>query len=154
MNLFLLPCAAEKLQYKQALKPVFLLKRPRIALLHRRQPLPETPVSVLFHVQINSTALLTKFPSSFHSLVVGSGARPGEAQGRVGVELAANAVGGGTEGDEEDGANGEQLDGDLLEGTDALGDSVRCAAVLVGRGKSGCSCRWVRTGVLLLLRDC
>ena len=69
-------------------------------------------------------------------------------------ELADETVGGGAEGDGKDETNGEKLDGDLLEGTDALGDSVRCAAVLVGRGKSGCSCRWVRTGVLLLLRDC
>jgi len=46
-------------------------------------------------------------------------------------ELADKTVGGGAEGDGKDEANGEQLDGDLLEGTDALGDSVRFKALLV-----------------------
>lgn len=77
----------------------------------------------------NKLLILPPIPFIFHSLVVGSWARPVEAEGRVGVELAANAVAGGAKGDEKDDANGEQLDGDLLEGTDALGDSVRCIAV-------------------------
>lgn len=41
-------------------------------------------------------------------------------------ELADETVGGGAKGNGEDDANGKQLDGDLLEGADALGDSVRC----------------------------
>jgi hypothetical protein len=57
---------------------------------------------------------------------VGLGTRPGEAEGLVGVELADNAVARGAEGDGQDEANGEELDGDLLEGTDALGDGVGC----------------------------
>lgn len=66
--------------------------------------------------------------------MVGLGARPVQAQGGVGVEFADDGVAGGAEGDEKDGADGEQLDGDLLEGTDALGDGVRCLGV------SGTSC--------------
>jgi hypothetical protein len=46
-------------------------------------------------------------------------------------ELADETVGGGTESDGKDETNGEQLDGDLLEGADALGDGVRCKALLV-----------------------
>jgi hypothetical protein len=46
-------------------------------------------------------------------------------------ELADERVGGGAEGDGKDETNGEQLDGDLLEGADALGDGVRCKALLV-----------------------
>jgi len=57
-------------------------------------------------------------------VVVGS--RPVQAQSGVGVELADDAVAGGAEGDGQDEADGEQLDGDFLEGTDALGDGVGC----------------------------
>ena len=46
-------------------------------------------------------------------------------------ELADERVGGSTEGDGKDETDGEQLDGDLLEGADALGDGVRCKALLV-----------------------
>ena len=46
-------------------------------------------------------------------------------------ELADERVGGGAEGDGKDETNGEQLDGDLLKGADALGDGVRCEALLV-----------------------
>jgi len=59
---------------------------------------------------------------------VGVGARPVQAQSGVGVKLADDAVASGAEGDGQDEANGEQLDGDLLEGTDALGDGVGCGA--------------------------
>lgn len=69
-------------------------------------------------------------PASVRKLV-GVGARPVEAQGGVGVELADDAVAGGAEGDGKDEANGEELDGDLLERTDALGDGVRWEALLV-----------------------
>lgn len=61
--------------------------------------------------------------------MVSLGARPVQAQGGVGVEFADDGVAGGAEGDEKDGADGEELDGDLLEGTDALGDGVRCSGV-------------------------
>jgi hypothetical protein len=57
---------------------------------------------------------------------VSLGTRPGEAESLVGPELAEDAVASGTEGDGQDEADGEQLDGDLLEGTDALGDGVGC----------------------------
>lgn len=40
-------------------------------------------------------------------------------------ELADETVGGGAKGNGEDDTNGEELDGDLLEGADALGDGVR-----------------------------
>lgn len=60
-----------------------------------------------------------------------AGASPVQAQSRVGVELADDAVGSGAEGDGQDDANGEQLDGDLLEGTDALGDGVGCGWALL-----------------------
>jgi len=56
--------------------------------------------------------------------LVGLGTRPGEAESLVGPELAEDAVAGGAEGDGQDEADGEQLDGDLLEGTEALGDGV------------------------------
>jgi hypothetical protein len=46
-------------------------------------------------------------------------------------ELADEGVCGGAEGDGKDETNGEQLDGDLLEGADALGDGVRYEALLV-----------------------
>ena len=46
-------------------------------------------------------------------------------------ELADEGVGGGAEGDGKDETDGEKLDGDLLEGTDALGDGVRWNAGLV-----------------------
>ena len=46
-------------------------------------------------------------------------------------ELADERVGGGAEGDGKDETNGEQLNGDLLERADALGDGVRCEALLV-----------------------
>ena len=46
-------------------------------------------------------------------------------------ELADERVGGGTEGDGKDETDGEKFDGDLLEGTDALGAGVRWSAVLV-----------------------
>ena len=45
-------------------------------------------------------------------------------------ELADETVGGGTEGDGKDETNGKQLDGDFLERADALGDGVRCEALL------------------------
>ena len=89
--------------------------------------------------------------------LVGLGTRPGEAESLVGPELAEDAVAGGAEGDGQDEADGEQLDGDLLEGTEALGDGVGCCFVgycvsrAVGAFASG---RRVRTGVLLLLRCC
>ena len=46
-------------------------------------------------------------------------------------ELADERVGGSAECDGKDETNGEQLDGDLLERADALGDGVRCEALLV-----------------------
>jgi len=46
-------------------------------------------------------------------------------------ELADERVGSSAEGDGKDETNGEQLDGDLLEGADALGDGVRCKTLLV-----------------------
>lgn len=57
-------------------------------------------------------------------------------------ELADETVGGGTEGDGKDDTNGEQLDRDLLERANALGDGVRCEALLVpvapwAHGKNG-----------------
>ena len=58
--------------------------------------------------------------------LVGLGTRPGEAESLVGPELAEDAVASGAEGDGQDEADGEQLDGDLLEGTEALGDGVGC----------------------------
>lgn len=64
------------------------------------------------------------FPLKNRNLVVALGARPVQAEGRVGVELADDAVAGGAQCDGKDDANREQLDGDLLEGTDALGDGV------------------------------
>lgn len=60
-----------------------------------------------------------------------AGARPVQAQSRVGVELADDAVASGAEGDGQDDTNGEQLDGNLLEGTDALGDGVGCGWALL-----------------------
>ena len=59
------------------------------------------------------------------------GSRPVETQGGVVGELADKRVGGGAEGDGKDETNGEQLDGDLLERADALGDGVRCEALLI-----------------------
>jgi hypothetical protein len=56
--------------------------------------------------------------------LVSLGTRPGEAESLVGPELAEDAVAGGAEGDGQDEADGEKFDGDLLEGTDALGDGV------------------------------
>lgn len=53
-------------------------------------------------------------------------------------ELADETVGGGAEGDGKDETNGEQLDGDLLKGADALGDGVRCKALLVPVASWGC----------------
>lgn len=72
--------------------------------------------------------------SSLHLVLVG--ARPVEAEGRVVGELADERVGGGAEGDGEDDTNGEKLDGDLLERADALGDGVRCRALLVPAAES------------------
>jgi hypothetical protein len=46
-------------------------------------------------------------------------------------ELADKTVGGSAECDGKDDANGEELDGNLLEGTDALGDGVGCWVLLV-----------------------
>jgi hypothetical protein len=57
--------------------------------------------------------------------LVSLGTRPGKAESLVGPELAEDAVASGAEGDGQDEADGEQLDGDLLEGTEALGDGVR-----------------------------
>lgn len=53
-------------------------------------------------------------------------------------ELADETVRGGAKGNGEDDTNGEELDGDLLEGADALGDGVRCKAVLVSVSSSAC----------------
>jgi len=69
--------------------------------------------------------LLVSLPFKSANLVV-VGSRPVQAQSGVGVELADDAVAGGAEGDGQDEADGEQLDGDFLEGTDALGDGVGC----------------------------
>jgi hypothetical protein len=85
---------------------------------------------------------------------VGLRARPGEAESLVGPELAEDTVAGGAEGDGQDETDGEQLDGDLLEGTEALGDGVRwgdCVSRVLSAFPSE---RRVRTGVLLLLRYC
>jgi hypothetical protein len=46
-------------------------------------------------------------------------------------ELADETVGGGAEGDGKDETDRKQLDGDLLEGADALGDGVGCKTLLV-----------------------
>jgi hypothetical protein len=87
--------------------------------------------------------------------LVGLGARPGEAESLVGPELAEDAVAGGAEGDGQDEADGEQLDGNLLEGTEALGDGVgwRETVLVVIRLLFPSGWR-ERTGVLLLLRCC
>lgn len=69
-------------------------------------------------------------------------------------ELADERVGGGTEGDGKDETDGEKLDGDLLEGTDALGDGVRWSAVLVDTAVCGLWRRLKLTRVLLLLQCC
>jgi len=58
-------------------------------------------------------------------------AGPVETQSRVVGELANETVGGGAEGDGKDETDGKKLDGDLLEGADALGDGVRYEALLV-----------------------
>jgi hypothetical protein len=92
-------------------------------------------------------------PSQSRNLV-GLRARPGEAESLVGPELAEDAVASGAEGDGQDETDGEQLDGDLLEGTEALGDGVRwgdCVSRVLSAFPSE---RRVRTGVLLLLRYC
>ena len=86
--------------------------------------------------------------------LVSLGTRPGEAESLVGPELAEDAVAGGAEGDGQDEADGEQLDGDLLEGTDALGDGVGWVIAVLVLAVLSSSGRRVRTGVLLLLRCC
>ena len=47
-----------------------------------------------------------------------------EAQSLVDVEFAAERVGGGSDGDGQDDAEGDQLRRNLLEGSQALGDGV------------------------------
>jgi hypothetical protein len=69
------------------------------------------------------------------------GAGPVQAESAVVGELADETVGGGAEGNGEDDADGEELDGDLLEGTDALGDGVRCEALLVPADLAALRCR-------------
>lgn len=59
-----------------------------------------------------------------------SGTRPVEAESGVVSELADERVGGGTESNGKDETDGKKLDGDLLEGADALGDGVRWKALL------------------------
>jgi hypothetical protein len=72
--------------------------------------------------------LLAFSPASPHLLLP---AGPVETESRVVGELADETVGGGAKGDGKDETDGKQLNGDLLEGADALGDGVRCEALLV-----------------------
>ena len=69
------------------------------------------------------------FSFAFLHLVL-SGTRPVETESGVVGELADERVGGGTEGNGKDETDGKKLDGNLLEGADALGDGVRWKAVL------------------------
>lgn len=97
-------------------------------------------ISPLRYFLVSSQSRL--FPISFTiANLVGVGARPGEAESLVGPELAENAVASGAEGDGQDEANGEELDGDLLERADALGDGVGCC----------CCCCCVSPGVADIL---
>ena len=90
-------------------------------------------ISPLRYFLVSSQSRL--FPISFTiANLVGVGARPGEAESLVGPELAENAVASGAEGDGQDEANGEELDGDLLERADALGDGVGCCCCCVSPG--------------------
>lgn len=94
----------------------------------------ETPIPISGPPKIPGSCTNSSLQNAFwqiRNLVVLGGARPVETEGRVGVELADDAVAGGAKGDGQDGGNGEQLDGDLLEGADALGDGVRWDAALV-----------------------
>ena len=98
--------------------------------------LPKTSFSVLVsfpcsfsnnHIHVQTPNIFSR--ASLHLVLPGS--RPVETQGGVVGELADETVGGGAEGDGEDETNGKQLDGDLLERADALGDGVRCEALLI-----------------------
>jgi hypothetical protein len=98
--------------------------------------LPKTSFSVLvsFPAASRIITFMYKTPSIFSRAplhLVLPGSRPVETQGGVVGELADERVGGGAEGDGKDETNGEQLDGDLLERADALGDGVRCEALLI-----------------------
>jgi len=96
-------------------------------------------------------------PSRFREQIslVSLGTRPGETESLVGPELAEDAVAGGAESDSQDEADGEELDGNLLEGTDALGDGVGWVCCVSRHVRMlEFSGRRVRTGVLLLLRCC
>jgi hypothetical protein len=79
--------------------------------------------------------------ASLALLLFGLSASPVQTESAVVGELADETVGGGAEGNGEDDADGEELDGDLLEGTDALGDGVGWEALLVTAGVVGfCRC--------------